>query len=118
MTDEGKREFRNRVLFDLLTTGPVPNFEWTGHAKDRARELVLQGLNPRHLDKIAASCGTADWSHKYASPILRYGDFGVPLTMRPSGLIVAITALPSGENAWRKVYASGLVAVGRERRFA
>lgn len=116
MTD-GKQEFRNRVLFDMLTTGPVPAFEWSRHAKDRARELITQGLKARDLDGINGERKRVVWSSHYGAPLIVSGDFGVPLVATDDARVIAVTALPSNDSAWRKVYASGLVAPGRERRF-
>lgn len=114
---DGREEFRNSVLMDMLTTGPVPAFEWSKHAKQRARELICQGLNPHDLDGITGDRRRVAWSAHYAAPVIVSGDFGVPLIATADARVVAVTALPSSDSAWRKVYASGLVAPGRERRF-
>lgn len=98
MTD-GKQEFRNRVLFGLLTTGPVPVFEWSYHAKQRARELVTQGLKARDLDSINGERRQVVWSSHYGAPIIISGDFGVPLVATADGRVIAVAALPSSDSA-------------------
>lgn len=117
MSDEGKREFRNRVLYDLLRTGPVVDFDWTAHAKDRVRELTAQGLDPLDLAGIVGERRPVVWSHQYCGPTITCGDFGVPLIMTEDAKVLAVTALPSSRSAWRKVYETGITSVGRERRF-
>lgn len=116
MTDS-REEFRNGVLMDMLTTGPVPEFTWSSHAKQRARELIVQGLNAHDLDGITGGRVRVAWSAHYAAPVIMSGDFGVPLIATADARVIAVTALPSNDSAWRKVYASGLVAPGHERRF-
>ena len=114
MSAEGKREFRNRVLMDLLTTGPVPDFRWTAHAKNRIRELVAQGFSPRHLGGISDGSATVGWGGGHGSPVLRYREWAVPLEVTADGEVVAVTALPSSRSAWETVLSSGLIAEGRE----
>lgn len=110
---DGKREFRNRVLLDLLNTGPVPEFEWTEHAKQRVRELIAQGFKPWNLGGISSGAAAVAWGEKHGSPILRYNEWAVPLEVTPDGRVVAVTALPSSRTEWSRVLESGLVADGR-----
>lgn len=113
MTDEGKREFRNRVLIDMLTTGPVPEFEWTEHAKQRVRELIAQGFKSWHLGGVRSAAASVAWGEKYGSPVLRYREWAVPLEITHDGRVIAVTALPSCREEWKKVLDSGLLADGR-----
>lgn len=114
---DSRREFRNAVLYDLLRTGPVPQLVWSDHAKERARELLAQGLNPHHFGGLIDGSADVVWSEAYGAPILRFRDFAIPLEATPKATVVVVTTLPSGERAWEKVYASGAVAPGRERRW-
>lgn len=99
---------------DLLTTGPVPEFRWTAHAKNRIRELVAQGFSPRHLGGISDGSATVGWGGGHGSPVLRYREWAVPLEVTADGEVVAVTALPSSRSAWETVLSSGLIAEGRE----
>ena len=114
MSAEGKREFRNRVIMDLLTTGPVPKFRWTAHAKNRIRELIAQGFSPWHLGGISDGSATVAWGEGHGSPVLRYREWAVPLEVSRDGEVVAVTALPSSRSAWEAALSSRLIAEGRE----
>ena len=114
---DGKQEFRNRVLYDLLTTGPVVDFEWSSHAKDRVRELTVQGLDVMQLAGVVGERRKIVWSKQYCAPIVICGEFSIPLIVSEDARVIAVTALPSSRAAWEKVYSTGLVSAGRERRF-
>lgn len=110
---DGKSEFRNRVLYDLLRTGPVPQLIWSDHAKERARELVAQGLDIHDLGGLTDGQAEVRWSEKYAAPILRFRDWAMPLVATEDAQVVAVTVLPSCRQAWERAFSSGLVAEGR-----
>lgn len=103
------------ALYQQLRAGGVPEARWSEHAKERARELVHQGIPISHIRGAAEHPTEVYWSTKYSRPCVRYGDVTIAYEWDARGYPVVVTVLPGTRDAWERVHASGLVS-DRERR--
>lgn len=99
----------NQELYARLQRGPV-DAQWSDHAKERARELVHQGIPISHISGAIENPSCVYWSDKYQTPNARYGDVTVAYQWDVRGYPIVVTVLPGTREAWDKVHASGLVS--------
>lgn len=98
------------ALYHQLRAGEIPEARWSEHAKQRARELVLQCVPVGHIDKALTAPQEVFWSPKYECPNSRYGDVTLGWAVDDDGHPVVVTVLPSSKAAWDRVHATGLVS--------
>ena len=108
----------NETLYHQLRAGETPEVRWSQHAKQRARELVLQCVPVAHIDKAVTSPQEVYWSPRYERPLARYGDVSIAYTASEGGRAVVVTVLPATPEVWERVHATGLVSDREYRREA
>lgn len=101
---------QTEALYTRLRGGEDVEARWSTHAKDRARELVHQGIPISHIFGAIEEPDEVYWSTKYERPCARYGSVTVAYDWDPRGYAVIVTVLPGTREAWERVYASGLVS--------